>query len=174
MTRTPRLAFLAVLAALTLLLTACGGGDGSDVANDPGATSTPEPTPTEASPTAAPTVGTYPAFAAEDYTYTLALACFCAGGGTPIHVTVEDGEVVDAVYAGDGRGVEAGSPADQFMWVSINDIIDAANDTGAADVQVDWPAGQDYPNSVYVDRDQMMADEEIGYQVSAVVPGENG
>jgi Family of unknown function (DUF6174) len=167
MSRLTRTASTAVSAAvLSLVLTGCGG-DGDDVASDPGpGPATTEPT---AEPTGAPTVGTYPSFEPEDYTYTLVLACFCAGGGTPIDVTVRDGEVIDAVYDGDGRGAEAGTPADEFMWLTINDVIDEANDTEAASVQVDWPSGQDYPNSVYVDKDLDTVDEERGYQVSNVV-----
>ena len=85
---------------------------------------------------------------------------------------MRDGEVVDAIYGLDGRGVEAGTPADEFMWLTINDVIDEANNTDAASVEVDWPAGQDYPHSVYVDEDLQMADEERGYQVSDVVTSE--
>jgi hypothetical protein len=164
-----RVTIAASAAVLSLLLAACGG-DGDDVANDPGPSDPgPSTTTTEPTPTQEPTVGTYPAFGPEDYTYTLVLACFCAGGGTPVDVTVRDGEVIDAVYDGDGRGAEAGTPADKLMWLTINDVIDEANDTGAASVQVEWPAGQDYPNSVYVDQDRGVADEERGYQVSKVV-----
>lgn len=167
MSRLTRTASTAVSAAvLSLVLTGCGD-DGNEVASDPGpAPATTEPT---ADPTVAPTVGSYPPFEPADYTYTLVLACFCAGGGTPIDVTVRDGEVIDAVYDGDGRGAEAGTPADEFMWLTINDVIDEANDKEAASVQVDWPAGQDYPNSVYVDEDLDTVDEERGYQISNVV-----
>jgi hypothetical protein len=163
-----RILVAAPAAVLLLLLTACGDGN-DEVASDPGPgeTST-EPTSTP-EPGEEPTVGTYPAFEPEDYTYTLVLACFCAGGGTPVDVTVRDGEVVDAVYDGDGRGAEAGTPAEKLMWVTINDVIDEANNTDAASVQVEWPAGQDYPTSVYVDQDLNTADEERGYHVSKVV-----
>ena len=97
------------------------------------------------------------------------MACFCVGGGTPIDVTVRDGEVVDAVYDGGGRGADAGTPADQFLWLTINDVIDEANNTEAASVRVEWPSGQDYPDSVYVDEHLDMVDEERGYQLSQVV-----
>ena len=166
MTRLP-LATSAV--QLSFVLLGCGG-DESDVASDPGpgSAATSGSTPT---PSGEPTAGSYPAFEPEDYTYTLVLACFCAGGGTPVDVTVSDGEVTDAVYAGDGRGAESGAPADQLMWLTVNDVIDEANDTDAASVEVDWPAGQDYPSSVYVDQDLDVADEERGYLVSNVVVG---
>jgi len=162
---------LAAVAA-SLVLVGCGS-EGSEVASDPAAseasaTSTPSPTP---SPTAAPTVGTYPDFAAEDYAYTLAVSCFCVGAGAPVRITVVGGEVTDAVYTGNGRGVKKGTEAPDERRITINDIIAAANDTGAARVDVDWPSGQDHPTSVYVDQDELMADEEIGYTVSAVVLG---
>ena len=160
-----RLTLVASAAVLSLLLAGCGG-DGSDIVSDPGT----GPETTQQTTAADPAVGTYPAFEPEDYTYTLVLACFCLGGGTPIDVTVRDGEVIDAVYDGDGRGVDAGTPADESMWLTINDVIDEANNTEAASVRVEWPAGQDYPDSVYVDQDENMVDEERGYQVSNVVP----
>jgi hypothetical protein len=159
------------LAALLvpLALVACDSSDdGDDVATDPApttATSTP-------SPTAEPTVGTYPEFEPTDYSFELTVSCFCAGGGTPITVTVAEAEVVGAVYTTDstGRGgAKAGDTADQSYWLTINDIIDKANDTEADQVDVDWPAGQDYPNSVFVDSHKTMADEEVSYTIADVV-----
>jgi hypothetical protein len=116
-------------------------------------------------------VGTYPAFEPTDYTFQLTVSCFCMGAGVPIAVTVVDAEVVGAVYAMDdgGRGgTKAGDPADESFWLTINDVIDKANDTEAATVTVDWPDGQDYPNNVYVDGDQQIADDEVGYTVTDV------
>ena len=156
-----RLARAVPAALLSLALVGCGG-DNPDVASDPG------PTTSDPTPTAAPTVGTYPAFEPEDYTYTLVLTCFCVGGGTPVDVTVRDGEVAEAVYGADGRGAEAGKPADERLRLTINDVIAAANDTGAASVEVDWPEGQDYPTSVQVDENASTVDDELGYQVSDV------
>ena len=54
------------------------------------------------------------------------------------------------------------------MQVTINDVIDAANDKRADSVTVRWPDGQDYPNSVWVDQDRNMADEERGYTIRNV------
>ena len=64
-----------------------------------------------------------------------------------------------------GRGHAAGDDAGDWMRVSINDVIDAANNENAAQVRVRWPQGQDYPTSVWVDRDANMADDEIGYSI---------
>lgn len=167
--------FALSLAALVLPLSlaACGGDDGDqDVASDSAptsATSSPSETP---SPTAEPTVGTYPAFEPTDYSFELSVTCFCMGAGVPIEVTVADAEVVGAIYGADdtGRGgVKKGDPADKSFWITINDVIEHANDTEAVRVDVDWPAGQDYPNSVYVDGDENIADDEVGYTVANVV-----
>ena len=35
-------------------------------------------------------------------------------------------------------------------------------------MDVTWPEGGDYPTEVYIDRDERMADEEIGYTLSDV------
>jgi hypothetical protein len=167
-TRVRRLALSCAALLLPLSLAACSGDDGDDdVASDPApTTATASP-----SPTAEPTVGTYPAFAATDYTFQLTVSCFCMGAGVPIEVTVANAEVVDAVYglADGGRGgVEEGDPADKAYWLTINDVIDSANDTDAARVDVEWPAGQDYPSSVYVDNEEMVADDEVGYTIAEV------
>jgi uncharacterized protein DUF6174 len=171
--RTIALSFAALL--LPLSLAACGSDDeGDDVVSDPAPTSaptsaTPTPTPT---PSSTPTVGTYPSFEPTDYTFQLTVTCFCLAAGVPIEVTVADSEVVGAVYGMDdsGRGgVKEGDPADHTFWKTINDVIDAANDTDADKVRVDWPAGQDYPNSVYVDGEKTMADDEVGYGIANVV-----
>jgi hypothetical protein len=162
-------ALTAAALLLPLALAGCGSGDDGDVAADPAPTSaTSTPTP---SPTASPTVGTYPEFAPTDYTYVLTVTCFCAFAGSPVEVTVADAEVVGAVYSQDdsGRGdVHAGDPADHAYWLTINDVIAKANDTSADKVTVDWPAGQDYPSSVFVDPHKNMADEETGYTIADV------
>ena len=152
-----------------LALAGCGKDDGI-VADDPAPTeATSEPQTEE--PSAEPTVGSYPDFEPEDYTFDLVVSCFCLGAGVPVEVTVEDGAVADAVYLADdsGRsGVSKGETADKRFWLTINDIIEAANDTAADHVDVSWPPGQDYPTSVYVDEDTNMADEELGYSISDV------
>lgn len=161
---------LAALAPLSFspLLAGCGSEPDVPVAEDPATTAAPTPTPT---PTAEPTVGSYPDFAPSDYSYTLVVSCFCADAGAPVRITVVDDAVTRAVYAGDGRGVERGEEAPDYRHVTIDEVIAAANDTEAARVDVEWPDGQDFPTSVYVDQDEQMADEEIGYTLSDVEVG---
>lgn len=145
----------ALVLALLAALTACGGDD------TPTATDPPESSPESET------------FDGADYTYTLRVNCFCSDGGVPISVTVRDGEVVDAVYARKGRGHAAGDQVDKWRRLTIEDIIDEADKAranGAAEVDVAWPDGQDHPDSVSIDQDRRMADEEIGYEISNVSP----
>jgi hypothetical protein len=139
-------------------------------ANVDGTGGTPEATP-RGTPDPHPTAAPWPAYDVDDYTYTLRTTCFCGDRGVPVIVTVRDGTPTDAVYAHKGRGHAAGDPAGDWMWVTINDVIDAANTKDAYQVRVAWPKGQNYPTSVWVDRDANTADEEIGYAIRHVTPG---
>jgi major membrane immunogen (membrane-anchored lipoprotein) len=134
-----------------------------------GTGSPPAATPHKA-PDPHPTAAPWPAYDVPDYTYTLRTSCFCGDRGVPVTITVRDGKVVDAVYAHRGWGHAAGDPAGAWMRVSINDVIDAANDQDADQVRVVWPKGLDHPTSVWVDPDANAADEEIGYSVHDVTP----
>jgi hypothetical protein len=156
---------------LTLGLAGCGSDGGSDdVASDSAPTSATSSTSTP-TPTAAPTAGSYPEFAPTDYTYPLGVGCFCMDSGSPMTVTVADGQVVKAVYGQDatGRGsAQAGEAVDHRYWKTINDVIAETNNPKADHVTVDWPAGQDYPNQVSVDPNRETTDDEIFYTISDV------
>ncbi len=138
---------LVAAGAALLALTACGT-DSGDPAVDPAVDRS---------------------FAPEDYTYTLRVTCFCPGAGDRIRVTVRDDEVVDAVYVANSRDHRRGDQAEEIRRLTLDDVIDAANDTRAFEVDVTWPDGQDYPSSVQVDPHERTVDEEFGYQVSDVV-----
>jgi hypothetical protein len=158
------------LAALALiaLLGGCGTRDAVEAAAQARDRGTPRPAATLASDpgTAPPNGPPWPAYDAEDYTFTLRVRCYCADAGVPITVTVTDGKVVDAVRA----TKRSGRPAPDWARVTINDVIDTANDTDADTIDVRWPAGQDYPTSVWVDHDTDTIDEEIGYTIRDVEP----
>jgi hypothetical protein len=184
---------LAVLSAFAAVLgltaSGCGSDDttvASDPAGTPSATATPSATPSATAPTASPTPGSLPAYGERDYRYRLTMTCYCPGAGTPIDITVKDGAVTAAAYVVStepsavesmptvGRGAdphEGGpTPVPQSRQLTIDDIIDAANQP-AAKITLDWPAGQAYPSSVYIDQDQQVADDELGYEISDVVVG---
>jgi hypothetical protein len=161
-TRAARVLAAAVLAALAL--SGCGGDDTATDASDPGGGDTASESPTDT-----PTTGSYPEFGPDDYDFTLLVTCFCPDAGVPIRVTVEGGEVAEAVFARGGRGFERGDSVHDHRALTIDDIIDELNgSTNAAEVRVEWPEGQDYPSEVSIDQSKRMVDEEIGYSISDV------
>ena len=160
-TSTPRLLAASLLTALALT----GCGDGDDTASDKGGEKA------GGTPSASPTVGTYPDFEPQDYAYTLLVSCYCPDAGVPIRVTVSDGQA-EGVYAEKGSGIPKGAPVPDYRAKSINDVIAELNAaTEAAHVTVEWPEGQDYPSNVYIDGSSRIADDEIGYTISDVVVG---
>ncbi len=161
---------LAATVLAVLALGACSDDDGgTDRATDPADTRVDGGSPSD-SPS--PTVGTYPAFEPDDYSYTLLVTCFCPDAGVPVRVTVADGEVTEAVYDARSGGVRRGDPAPDFRALSIQDVIDELNAaTGAETVRVEWPEGQDHPSEISIDQSTRIADEEIGYTITDVVTG---
>lgn len=182
-----------ILAASSLVvlatLNACGGDD-ADTAKDPASdgSSTAGPSTTDSSgsatsPDSHPSStgstgstgstsgsakpGRYPSFDAEDYTYVLDTICYCPLLG-PTRIKVEDGEVSSAVAVRGGRGIKAGSQAPDQRRLTINDIIDKANDPQVDDVRVDWPDDQDWPNRVQIDQLKRAIDDEITYVIKKV------
>lgn len=154
----------AAAAALAITaLTGCSGDDGSTAKDETKASG--DPTTTE--PAASPTVGTYPELDAQDYTFVLEQQCFCPIAG-PVEITVEGGKATSAVIAKGGNGMKKGADAPEYLLITLNDVIAAANDTQAAEVDVDWPDGQDWPDRVAVDRAKNAVDDEVTYVVSDV------
>lgn len=170
---TSRTSLAAAATLLTLTLSACGQSSGADTAADPAADpATPSATPTPTGPSTAPKPGSLPDFPYADYAYTLEQRCFCANIHQKYRIVVRGGNVTEVTWAtpGEGHAVGDAVPGDLQVALTIQDIIDLGNDRRAAEVEVDWPSGQLYPTSVYVDRDKTIADEEGAWVVSDVQP----
>jgi hypothetical protein len=156
-----------LLLALAVVPTACGGDDGTTATDPAPTTATAEPTPPE--PSEAPTPGSLPDFPYQDYAYTLQRRCFCADADQGYRITVGGGVVTGVTWASDGPGHRAGEEVtDEYLRVTIQDIIDQANDPDADHVEVAWPPGQAWPDSVSIDHRTNVADDEVTYQVSDV------
>ena len=160
----------AVAAALLTALALTGCGDDGDDGRT--ATDRSGDHQTETTPSASPTLGSYPSFAPTDYRFTLRVTCFCPDAGVPVRVTVLDGEVSSAVYDQRSAGFDRGEAAPDYRALTINQVIDELNAAvDAESVRVEWPEGQDYPSMVSIDRSARIADEEIGYRISDVEVG---
>ncbi|MDN5743551.1 MAG: DUF6174 domain-containing protein [Nocardioidaceae bacterium] len=136
----------------------------------PGETTSPAPntsTGDQDSATTAPTKrpGSLPAFAPTDYTYRLQVLCFCPQVGA-VRVEVASGKVTKATAL---TGRFRGKPAPSFTRLSINDIIDQANEPHNGKVKVVWPPGQEHPTSVRIDRIPRATDDEVTYLIKKVM-----
>ena len=165
---------LLLAVSLSASLAACGGdADDGQVATDTSPTTAPRATaePSPSGPTVAPEAGSLPDYPYADYSYSLEMRCYCANQDQKYRITVAGGEVTDVTWATEGDGHAVGDPvSDEYARVTIQDVIDKGNDPKAAQVDVEWPAGQDYPTSIYVDQDKMVADEEVTWVISDVQP----
>ncbi len=163
----------ALLLALGLLA-ACGDDEPTE-ADDPTSESVSEsgsPDPDE--PTATTTVtgdAEYPAFGESDYTYVLEQICYCPLTG-PVRVTVEDGEVTEAVTVTRAPGTPKGSDAPDYQRLTIDDIIGFANDPEVASADVTWPDDSDWPTSVAIDHIERAVDDEVTYLIRKVETSE--
>lgn len=105
------------------------------------------------------------------YTYEFQRICFCPEDiRLNVRVTVEGGARTSV------ESVEDGSPVPSARWsefLTINEIFDdiqTALDEGAASVQVEYDEALGYPRDVFIDVDQLIADEERGYTVRNLAP----
>ena len=166
---TPRVRLLAALPLLLLPLSACGSDDGGRAADRTPATTSPAPD--ETGSTSSDSSGPSPSgtakhreFAPTDYAYRLRVLCFCPQVG-PVEITVRDGAVADAVLA---SGPRKGAPAPEYARLTINDILAKAADPAVAKATVRWPAGQDHPSAVRIDRIAEAVDDEVSYTIKDV------
>ena len=100
----------------------------------------------------------------DDYRMTLTRSCFCPEYYRgPFEVAVDDGEVTAVGFQ--GREL----PADRVLTVdALFDLLAEAYASGAARVEVTYDATLGYPTSLYIDQDEQMADEEVGYTVEGL------
>lgn len=100
------------------------------------------------------------------YRLTLHRSCFCPPEYRgPFEVVVRDGEVETVRYEGDAVDVERGLSVEGLFRL-IEEAY--ARDAERVDVQFDPTWG--YPARLYIDYEAQMADEEVGYEVTAMEP----
>lgn len=103
-----------------------------------------------------------------DYRFTFRRACFCAPDvREPAVVTVRRGAIVSV------ESVATGSPQDPALYYTIEglfDLLEDAIDQEAARLTADYDSALGYPRSAFIDRNEMIADEELGFQASDLQP----
>ena len=94
------------------------------------------------------------------------------GSAGTVTAEVEDHRRRGTVQFQGGRGgAVRGEAAPESLVLSVEDMLaraEEARDQGAAEVRVEWPEGTDHPTEVWIDRDERMVDEELGWTISRV------
>jgi hypothetical protein len=99
-----------------------------------------------------------------DYSFTFRRSCFCAPSALePAVVTVHRGEIVSVQRAADGAPQD---PASYYTIEGLFDLLQDAIDQGAASLSATYDSALGYPTSAYIDRSEMIADEELGFQAT--------
>lgn len=103
-----------------------------------------------------------------DYQYTFRRSCFCAPGSTePMRITVRGNAIASVVRISDG------APQDPAVFDTIDglfDLLAEAIDTDAAQFRAEYDGRLGFPTSAYIDRDERIADEELGFTASDLQP----
>ncbi|MEB4591692.1 DUF6174 domain-containing protein [Candidatus Thiothrix sp. Deng01] len=102
-----------------------------------------------------------------DYSFTLQRSCFCRGDAIrPVNIEVADGKVASATFADTGEPL----PEDlDYNKLTVNDLFDTIQQAitdGAARVDVSYDQQSGVPASIYIDRSEQIADEEVGFTIS--------
>ena len=103
--------------------------------------------------------------ALDGYTMTIARSCYCPPEYRGPYTVVMEGDAVASVTY-QGRPAEVGEPPSvEALFV----LLETAYAEGAARVDVTYHDELGYPVELYIDRDEMLADEEIGYAISELI-----
>lgn len=151
---------------LALTLGACGGGDEA-------ATPPPSVSPGQAALQTAQDQWQAQVGHAASYQFTLATACYCLPEG-PITIVVANGTITQAYDADTLQPVSASRMATLPTLADLYAKVQAAYATQAAQVDVTYHPTLGYVQTLYIDMDRRMADEEIGYTVHSVLLPRNG
>jgi hypothetical protein len=105
-----------------------------------------------------------------DYRFTYTRSCFCPPQVRgPFDVIVRSGAVADVAYLGEGEPIDR--PLTEYQ--TIDDLFALiaeayARDAARVDATYDPATGQ--PTELYIDYDEQMADEEVGFTAGLIRP----
>lgn len=99
-----------------------------------------------------------------DYRFTFRRNCFCAPPSTdPVTVTVRRGAIVLVERVSDGAPQ---NPAFYYTIEGLFSLLEEAIDQDAHELRAEYHSALAYPTSAYIDRNVMIADEELGFEAS--------
>ena len=101
--------------------------------------------------------------AIDSYTCTFQISCYCIREATlPKTVQVVNGKIVKV----DGASYDEDEHWGVQTINQLFNLIEQAEKDKVHTLEVDYHPDKGYPTMLYIDQDEMIADEEIGYYVS--------
>jgi len=101
--------------------------------------------------------------AIDSYTCTFQISCYCIREATlPKTVQVVNGKIVKV----DGASYDEDEHWGVQTINQLFNLIEQAEKDKVHILEVDYHPDKGFPTMLYIDRDEMIADEEIGYYVS--------
>jgi len=108
------------------------------------------------------------AYGITQYTIEQILDCFCPYGGIPIKVNVRNSQVFKVYQAGNGFRLPDAYWG-QFRTIDgLFDVVDSVNPDSVSVFNVSYDARYGFPTIIFVDPNDMVADEEYGYRTSTL------
>lgn len=113
---------------------------------------------------------TWAAHRPDEYRFTYTVGCFCPSQYRgPFDVTVRGGAVSAVAYKGEGEPIDR--PLAEYKTVDdLFALLADAYARGAARVEATYDGVTGQPLTFYIDMDEQMADEEVGFTVEPVGP----
>ena len=100
-----------------------------------------------------------------DYAFTFNQSCFCIDR-QPVRITVQNDRVQSAYNVPGGGAVNTGVVGKPLTLTDIFQKIEAAYAQPAAHIALTLNPQYGYPERVYIDYDERIADEELIYTIS--------
>lgn len=102
----------------------------------------------------------------DDYTLDLERICFCMNVGA-VRIVVVDGQPVSYTVVATSEAL----PEEQRAWYptvpGLFDFVEEAIDRDAHRIDARYDRRRGYPLELFVDYDERIADEELGFRISA-------
>jgi hypothetical protein len=99
------------------------------------------------------------------YTYTYTRSCFCLPQ-EDIVVVVKAGNISEAFYTPSGTYLSGDELAQLYTIKELFDLVQEAINSNVAVLKVTYNSTYGFPEAIYIDRDERIADEEIGHYVT--------
>lgn len=100
----------------------------------------------------------------KNYSLTQTLLCYCVDGGMPVRVTVRGNHIVNVVEMATGNALPQSHCGFFKTGDELFEIARRVNPDSVAQFIVEYDKRYGLPTTLYIDFDEGVVDEEVGYQ----------